>query len=104
MLFYDPAYYNNPNAIKHPEWGMDRINFQSWPYRSATELVVSDLKKTVVTGDAAFLDTLTPEFVANDLVNYDYIKKSLELNPAWRNDPSVPKGDDPYTRVEVIQL
>ncbi|MCP4041569.1 MAG: ABC transporter substrate-binding protein, partial [Gammaproteobacteria bacterium] len=36
MLFYDPAYYNNPNAIKHPEWGMDRINFQGWPYRSAT--------------------------------------------------------------------
>ncbi len=104
MLFYDPAYYNNPNAIKHPEWGMDRINFQSWPYRSATELVVSDLKKTVVTGDAAFLETLTPEFVANDLVNYDYVKKSLELNPAWRNDPSVPKGADPYTRVEVIEL
>ena len=53
MLFYDPAYYNNPVAIKHPDWGMDRINFQSWPYRSATEQVVSDLKQTVLTGDAA---------------------------------------------------
>ncbi|MCP5303834.1 MAG: ABC transporter substrate-binding protein [Chromatiaceae bacterium] len=104
MLFYDPAYYNNPMAIKHPEWGMDRINFQSWPYRSATELVVSDLKKSVITGDAGFLDTLTPEFVANDLVNYDYVRKSLEANPAWRNDPSVPKGDDPYNRVEVVEL
>ena len=104
MLFYDPAYYSNPRAIKHPEWGMDRINFQAWPYRSATELVVSDLKKTVITGDDKFLEDLTPEHVANDLVNYDFIKKALEANPKWRNDVSVPKGDDPYNRVEVVQL
>ncbi len=104
MLLYDPAYYNNPLAIKHPEWGMERINFQSWPYRSATELVVSDLKRTVLTGDAGSLDTLTPEFVADDLVNYDFIKKSLEKNPKWRNDPSVPSSGDPYTRVEVVEL
>ena len=83
---------------------MDRINFQSWPYRSATELVVSDLKKTVLTGDAGFLDTLTPEFVADDLVNYTYVKKSLEMNPRWRDDPSVPSSGDPFTRVEVVEL
>ena len=104
MMFYDPAYYNNPLAIKHPEWGMDRINFQAWPYRSATELVVNDLKKTVVTGDDAFLNGLSPEMVADDLVNYEFIKNSLEANPKWRNDVSVPKGDDPYNRVEVVQL
>jgi NitT/TauT family transport system substrate-binding protein len=104
MLFYDPAYYKNPNAIKHPEWGMDRIDFQGWPYRSATELVVSDLKKTVITGDDTFLKKLTPEFVADDLVNYGFIKKSLEMNPAWKNDPSVPKSGDPYTRTEIVEL
>lgn len=104
MLFYDPAYYNNPHAIQHPEWGMNRINFQSWPYRSATELVVSDLKNTVLTGDAGFLENLTPQFVADDLVNYTYVKKSLELNPRWREDPSVPSSGDPFTRVEVVEL
>ena len=104
MLFYDPAYYKNPNAIKHPDWGMDRIDFQGWPYRSATELVVSDLKKTVITGDDTFLKKLTPEFVADDLVNYGFIKKSLEMNPAWKNDPSVPKSGDPYTRTEIVEL
>ncbi|MCU7947835.1 MAG: hypothetical protein KZQ72_14555, partial [Candidatus Thiodiazotropha sp. (ex Cardiolucina cf. quadrata)] len=98
------AYYNNPVAIKHPEWGMDRINFQSWPYRSATELVVSDLKKTVLTGDAGFLDNLTPEHVADDLVNYTFVKNALEANPKWKNDPSVPSSGDPYTRVEVVEL
>jgi len=104
MLFYDPAYYNNPRAIKHPEWGMDRIDFQGWPYRTATELVTSDLKKTVITGDDAFLKKLTPEFVANDLVNYDFVKKALEANPKWKNDASVPKSGDPYTRVEVVEI
>jgi NitT/TauT family transport system substrate-binding protein len=104
MLFYDPAYYNNPVAIKHPEWGMNRINFQSWPYRSATELVVSDLKSTVLTGDAGFLDGLSPQHVADDLVNYTFVKNALEANPKWKDDPSVPKSGDPYTRVEVVKL
>ena len=104
MLFYDPAYYNNPKAIQHPEWGMDRIDFQGWPYRSATELVVTDLQKTVITGDDTFLKDLTPKFVADDLVNYNFVKKSLEQNPAWKNDPSVPKSGDPYVRTEVVEL
>lgn len=104
MLFYDPAYYKNPQAIKHPQWGMDRIDFQGWPYPSATELVTSDLKKTVITGDSTFLDKLTPDFVAKDLVNYDFVKKSLEANPKWRDDPSVPKAGNPFVRTEVIEV
>lgn len=104
MLFYDPAYYNNPQAIKHPEWKQSRINFQPWPYPSATESVVNELKRTVITGDAAFLEKLDPKFVAKDLVNYRFIRASLEKNPKWREDLSVPQKGDPYTRVEVVQL
>ena len=104
MLFYDPAYYDNPLAIKHTDWNQNRINFQAWPYPSATERVVTELKETVITGDDAFLDTLTPQHVSKDLVNYEYIRNALEANPAWKNDSSVPKTGDPYTRTEVIQL
>ena len=104
MMFYDPAYYQNPQAIKHPEWDQNRIDFQAWPYRSATELVVSDLKETVVTGNAKFLETLTPDHVNEDLVNYDFIKTALEANPKWRNDASVPTEGDPYIRTEVFEL
>jgi len=104
MMFYDPAYYKNPQAIKHPEWGQGRINFQGWPFRSATELVTKDLKETVITGDARFLESLTPQHVANDLVNYTYVKKALEANPKWRADKSVPQSGDPFTRVETFQL
>jgi len=109
MMFYDPAYYANPlgskyDAIKHLDWGQDRINFQAWPYPSATELVVNDLKNTVVTGDASFLDTLTPEHVINDLVNYDFVRNALEANPSWRNDPSVPSEGNPYERTEIVKI
>ncbi len=104
MMFYDPAYYNNPAAIQHPEWGQDRINFQGWPYPSATRLVTNDLKDTVLTGNAKFLKDLTPDHVAGDLVNYNYVKNSLEANPKWRDDASVPKTGDPYVRTEVFEL
>ncbi|MBI5899620.1 MAG: ABC transporter substrate-binding protein [Rhodocyclales bacterium] len=104
MMLYDIPYPGNAAAIKNKDWGMDRINFQGWPYRSATELVVSDLKKTMITGDAGFLEKLDPKFVANDLVNYSFIKKALDANPKWKNDHSVPKSGDPFTRTETIVL
>jgi NitT/TauT family transport system substrate-binding protein len=104
MNFYDPAYYKNPQAIKHVDWHQDRIDFQAWPYPSATKVVTDELKKVVLTGDRAFMDNLTAETVVKDLVNYGYIKKSLEKYPKWKNDPSVPKSGDPYTRMEVIEV
>lgn len=104
MNFYDPAYYKNPLAIKHLDWKQSRINFQAWPYPSATKVVVEELRKIVLTGDRAFMDGLSADHVAKDLVNYDFIKKSLEQNPKWRNDLSVPQKGDPYTREEVIKV
>lgn len=104
MTYYDPAYYNNPHAIQHKEWGQDRINFQAWPYPSATKLNVQYLKESVLTGDTAFLDKLTPEHVAEDLVNYEFVKKALEANPKWKNDSSVPQSGDPYTREELFEV
>ena len=104
MMFYDPAYYKNPHAIQHSEWGQDRINFQAWPYPSASELNLNELKKTLVTGEAGFLEKLTAEHVNEDLVNYDFVKKALEANPKWKNDSSVPQTGDPYTREEVFEV
>ncbi len=104
MMFYEPAYYKNPNAIQHVNWEQNRIDFAGWPYRSATERVVEQMKVTAVTGDTTFLETLTPDHVNNDLVNYDFVKKALEANPKWTNDASVPRTGDPFTRTEVIEL
>jgi NitT/TauT family transport system substrate-binding protein len=104
MNFYDPAYYKNPLAIKHVDWQQSRINFQGWPYPSATKIVTEELKKIVLTGDRAFMDNLSADFVAKDLVKYDYIRKSLEKHPSWKKDLSVPQTGDPYNREELIRL
>ncbi|MDT8404239.1 ABC transporter substrate-binding protein [Sulfuriflexus sp.] len=103
MMFYDPAYYNNPQAIQNLDWEQDRINFQAWPYPSATVRIVDELKKTTVTGDSDFLKNITGEHVAKDLVQYEYVKNSLEKYPDWKKDPSVPQSGNPYEREEVIK-
>ena len=104
MMFYNVADYATPPAIQHPDWGQSRINFQGWPFPSATREVVADMKETLVGGDLAFLNKLTPDFVAKDLVQYSYIKKALDANPKWKTDLSVPQKGNPFERKEVIVL
>jgi NitT/TauT family transport system substrate-binding protein len=61
------------------------------------------MNKTVVGGDTTFLENLDPQFVADDLVNYDFVKTALEKYPDWKNDPSV-NPTDPFNREEVLEL
>ncbi|MEQ1711295.1 MAG: ABC transporter substrate-binding protein [Hyphomicrobium sp.] len=103
MLLYDEKTYGASKAIQHPEWKNDRINFQPWPYPSATKLILSEMNKALVSGDKTFLSKLDPEFVANDLVDYTFVKAALEKYPNWKKDPSVDPAD-PYNRVEVLKL
>ena len=104
VTFYDEQAYQSPKAIQNKaKWGNDRIDFQPWPYPSATKLIVKALNETVVGGDRTFLSKLDPEFVANDLVDYRFVKAALDKYPEWRNDPSVNAGD-PFNRTEIIAL
>ena len=104
ITHYDDPEYDRLGANRHKtEWGNDRIDFQPWPYPSATKLIVEAMTKTVVSGDKTFLDKLSPDFVAQDLVDYSFVKKALDRNPEWKNDPSVNKGD-PFNRVELVQV
>ena len=104
MTTYDDESYLESGAIKHKsEWQNGRIDFQPWPYPSATKLIVEAMTETVVSGDTKFLEGLDPDFVADDLVNYEFVKAALEANPSWLNDPSVNKGD-PFAREEILKL
>lgn len=51
---YGPA-YEASGAIRHRDWAAHRIDFQPWPYPSATKLIVEAMGNTVVEGDAGFL-------------------------------------------------
>ncbi|MCC2109627.1 MAG: ABC transporter substrate-binding protein, partial [Hyphomicrobiales bacterium] len=103
MTYYDHGFYDKQGAIKHDDWKIGRIDFQPWPYPSATKMIVKAMNDTVVSGDTTFLKSLDPEFVAKDLVNYDFVRKAMDKYPQWKNDPSVnPK--DPFAREETLAL
>ncbi len=103
MTKYDLETYGPGKAIQHPEWGNGRIDFQPWPYPSATKLIVEAMTKTAVSGDTTFLKGLDASHVADDLVDYTFVKKALEAFPQWKNDPSVSKGD-PFVREEIVKV
>lgn len=104
MTEYEEKNYTLPRAIRNKkEYKNSRINFQPWPYPSATKLIVQDLKNTLVAGDKSFLENLDPDFVAQDLVEYQFVKQAVEKYPDWKKDPSV----DPkklFEREEIFKL
>jgi NitT/TauT family transport system substrate-binding protein len=102
MTDYGPE-YEKSGAIRHRQWKNGRIDFQPWPYPSATKLIIDAMNKTVVEGDTTFLKGLDPAFVADDLIDYRFVKSALERFPDWKNDPSVDKSN-PYERAEVLEL
>jgi NitT/TauT family transport system substrate-binding protein len=104
MTLYDgDESYKATGAIKHADWRNGRIDFQPWPYPSATRLIVKAMNETLVAGDRSFLAKLDPDFVVKDLVNYDFVRAALEKYPDWKLDPSV-NASDLYAREEVLAL
>jgi len=103
MTHYDDDAYASPDAIHHPEWGSGRIDFDPYPYPSATRFIVDAMTRTKVGGDTTFLNDLDPEFVANDLVDYDFVRKAMSKADGVAGSP----GNDMVTafeREEVIKL
>ncbi|MFU8825072.1 hypothetical protein [Yoonia sp.] len=74
----DYAGYVETGAIKHPDWRDQRIDFQPYPFPSYTEELVRLLKETTVAGERGFLDGLDPAFVARDLMDDRFVKKTIE--------------------------
>lgn len=69
--------YVREGAIRHPEWKDERIEYQPYPFPSYTEQLVQLLKTTQLEGNNSFLASLDPAFVARDLVDERYVKKSI---------------------------
>lgn len=69
--------YVREGAIRHPEWKDERIEYQPYPFPSYTEQLVKLLKATQVEGDNKFLASLDPAFVAKDLVDDRFVRKSI---------------------------
>lgn len=72
--------YIEDKAILNPQWRNQRIDFQPYPFATYTQELVRLLKKTQVEGDNAFLRTLSPDLVARDLVDDQFVRKAIALN------------------------
>ncbi|KUJ74183.1 ABC transporter substrate-binding protein [Thiomicrospira sp. XS5] len=103
MTDYSPADYQDPKAIKHPDWDIGRIDFNPYPYPSATKFLMEQLKETLVTGDKTFLDKLDIDYALKDLVNYDYVTNAMNKYDVWDKVPGVNPAD-PTHRKEVFKL
>ncbi|WP_300673889.1 ABC transporter substrate-binding protein [Desulfoluna sp.] len=103
---YDFSVYGNTGgtgAIHHPEWQMERIGFQPWPYPSATRLLVGELGRTLVEGDVGFLRTLNPEVAAADLVDDRFVTRAIEA-VGGPDKFSYGHLDNPFHREEIISV
>lgn len=109
---YDTKTYANqkdgPVAIQHPEWKVERIGFQPYPYPSATRFILEQLQNTKVEGNNDFLKKNDLDFMVRDLVNDTFVKKAvLELGgpeqfELMRVDGKVQKT--PWERKEMIDI
>jgi NitT/TauT family transport system substrate-binding protein len=95
--------YEDSGAIKHRGWNTGRVDFQPWPYPSATRLIVLAMSQTLVEGDNTFLDALDPAFVAQDLVDYRFVREALKKHPEWLDEAGVDRAN-PFVRQEEMEL
>jgi len=91
-------------AMVHKDWDVERIGFQPYPFRSATEKMVELMKETVMEGDTSFLRQLSGAAVADDLIDYDLVRRAIEKTGGMGNFGCLGSGEMPYTRKETIAL
>jgi NitT/TauT family transport system substrate-binding protein len=90
--------YLADRAIIHADWHSKRIDFQPYPYPTYTEELVKRMQTTQVEGNGQFLHGLDPAFVARDLVDDRFVRKSIDAVGGMKTF-GLPDG---FARTETI--
>jgi NitT/TauT family transport system substrate-binding protein len=107
MMKYDLDTYGTEKgtgAITHADWPVSRIGFQPYQFKSNTVKVVEYLKETVMEGDVSFLDKVSPEFVSEDLMNYEMVTKAILKAGGMKRFDGIGRDDAPFARDEIISV
>jgi NitT/TauT family transport system substrate-binding protein len=75
-LTYQAA--EHQDALHHPSWHGERLDFRPYPYASFTEELVRAMQETVVDAPAGFLDGLDPAAAHRELVDDTLVTRSIE--------------------------
>ncbi len=68
----------DPAQLVHPHWDVPRIDFQPFPFPSATRFIIEQMKTTRVEGDTAFLTALDAGQATRDLVDDRFVLKAMD--------------------------
>ena len=104
FLGYEYEKYGSqvPKAIIHPQWNVNRIGFQPYPYPSASRFIFNEMRNTKVAGDNNFLREYSPDFIAQDLIAPQFVENAIKKMGA-DNFPNL-QLKAPWTREEVIEV
>ncbi|MEE8431979.1 MAG: ABC transporter substrate-binding protein [Candidatus Desulfatibia sp.] len=105
MIYYDPQVYgkSGTGAIQHPEWNAKRWSCEPYQFRSTTDRVVAELKRTKMEGKVEFIQSMDANKVQNELMYLDGVVEAAKKLGGLHLFDGVNK-DDPYNRVEVVEV
>lgn len=91
------------NQLVHPDWNVERIGFQPFPFPSATRLIIDQMKHTLVEGNTLFLKGLDSVKATEDLLENQFVIKALE-KAGGMNRFRIGNPANAYTREEIIEI
>lgn len=74
---YSDTAYGPTGAIKHPDWDVDRIDFQPFPFASYTEELVRRLQTTVLDPAPTFLHGIDPADAHAQLIDDRFARSAI---------------------------
>lgn len=78
MNFYDNPVYAQIGANRNKNiWKNNRIDFDPYPYPTATEFIIEAMKDTLVEGNLKFLDNIDPKKAVNEIIDYRYVTNAV---------------------------
>ncbi len=93
----------NPLELNHPQWQIPRIDFQPFPFPSASRFLMDEMKQTRVQGDTEFLRELDTGQAVAELVDDRFVRIALE-GVGGMSRFHTGQGTNEFTREEVIEI
>jgi len=89
--------------LVHPQWHVERIGFQPFPFPSATRFILEQMKKTKVEGNTDFLMHLDTSAAVAQLVDDRFVRKALDDMGGFKGFCRCDM-EDIFTREETIEI
>ncbi len=89
--------------LVHPQWNVERIGFQPFPFPSATRFILEQMKKTKVEGNTDFLTNLDINTAVSQLVDDSFVRKALDDMGGMKRFRHC-DIENAFTREEIVEI